>query len=88
MSFLKRLAARDRPFTSCVTGIVRDCQRPGRPRATTARKERFITLTHSRQRLMPVTVIARRYGLPAQIIRNCLRKITIPFVGVALIKAR
>ena len=63
MTFLKRLAARGRPFTCYVhNGTVRDCQRPGMPRATTTRTDRFITLTHLLQRFLPATVIARHYG--------------------------
>ena len=51
-----------------------DPQRPGRPRATTATADCFITLTHLRQHFLPATVTARRYGLSGQTIRNRLRK--------------
>ena len=56
------------------TGTVRDRQRPGKPRATTARTDRFINLMHLRQRFLPATVTARRNGLSAQTIGNHLRK--------------
>lgn len=55
------------------TGTVRDRPRPGHPRVTTARTDRYITLTHLRQRRLPATVTARRYGVSAQTIRNRLR---------------
>ncbi len=58
---IERLAARYRH-----TGTVRDQPRAGRPRVTTARTDRFITLTHLRQRRLPATVTARRYGTSAQ----------------------
>ena len=63
-------------LTTCYvhTGTVRDRQRPGRPRATTARTDRFITLTHLRQRFLPATATARHYGLSAQTVCNRLRK--------------
>ena len=53
------------------TDTVRDRQRPGRPRATTARTGR---LTQLRQCFLPATFIVRRYGLSAQTIRIGLRK--------------
>jgi len=56
------------------TGTVHDRQRPGRPRGTTARADRFITLTHLRQRQLAATVTARQYGDSGQIIRNRLRR--------------
>ena len=38
------------------TRAVHDRQRPGRPLVTTARADRFITLTHLRQRQLAATV--------------------------------
>ncbi|MES9901740.1 MAG: helix-turn-helix domain-containing protein [Sedimenticola sp.] len=54
------------------TGAVHDRQRPGRPRVTTARADRYITLTHLRQRRLAATVTARRYGVSGQTIRTVL----------------
>jgi len=64
-----RLAARYQQ-----TGPVHERQRPGRPRVTTARADRFITLTHLRQRQLAVTVTARQYGVSGQTIRNRLHR--------------
>ena len=47
------------------TGTVLDHQRTARPRATTARSDRFITLAYLSRRILPATVVVRRY---------CLRK--------------
>lgn len=55
------------------TGSVQDRVRTGRPRKTTARDDRYIALTHLRQRHIPATITARRYGVNAQTIRNRLR---------------
>lgn len=55
-------------------GTVRDRPRPGQPRVTTARTDRYITLTHLRQRDLPATVTARRYGVSAQTVRSRLRR--------------
>ena len=55
-------------------GTVHDRQRPGRPRVTTARAYRFITLTHLRQRQLAATVTARQYGVSGQTICNRLRR--------------
>ena len=66
---IDRLAARYQQ-----TGAVHDRQRPGRPRVTTARADRFITLTHLRQRQLAATVTARQYGVSGQTIRNRLRR--------------
>ena len=70
------------------TGTDRDCQRPGRARATTARTDCLITLAHLCQRFLPATVIPRHYGLSAQTIRNRLQKINSPIHRVTPIKAR
>ena len=64
-----RLAARYQQ-----TGNDHDRQRPGRPRVTAARADRFITLTHLRQRQLAATVTARQYGVSGQTIRNRLRR--------------
>ena len=56
------------------TGAVHDRQRHGRPRVTTARADRFITLTHLRQRQLAATVTARQYVVSGQTIRNRLRR--------------
>jgi transposase len=56
-----------------ITGSVRDRPRVGRPRATTAADDHYITLTHLRRRFQPATVIARAYGITAHMIRNRLR---------------
>ena len=55
------------------TGEVRDRPRSGRPRATSGRDDRFITVTHLRNRFIPATVTARQLGVLAQMIRNRLR---------------
>lgn len=60
------------------TGSVHDRQRPGRARATTQRTDRAITLTHLRNRFLPATVTARRYGVHAQTIINRLRQNQVP----------
>ena len=71
-------------------GPVRERQRPGRPHATTSRTDRFITLTHLRQRFVPMTVTVRRYGLSTLMIGNRLRKKKKKIYSVrgVLIKAR
>ena len=61
-----------------ITGSVRDRARPGRVRATTLRTDRVITLTHLRNRFLPATVTARRYGVHAQTIINRLRQNQVP----------
>ena len=60
------------------SGIVRDRPRSGRTRATTLRTDRVITLTHLRNRFLPATVTARRYGVHAQTIINRLRQNQFP----------
>ena len=57
-----------------ITGSVRDLARSGRPPVTTLRDDRMITLTHLRNRFLPATVTARRYGVHPQTIINRLRK--------------
>ena len=45
------------------TGEVKDRRRPGRPRVTNPRTDRFITLTHLRRRFQTATSFARQYGI-------------------------
>ena len=45
------------------TGEVRDRLRSGRPRAMSGRDDRFITVTHLRNRFIPATVTARQLGV-------------------------
>ena len=48
------------------TGGVADRRRPGRPRVTNPRTDRFITLTHIRRRFQTATSSARQYGISKQ----------------------
>ena len=48
------------------TGGVADRRRPGRPRVTKLRKDRFNTLTHLRRRFQTATSSARQYGISKQ----------------------
>ena len=48
------------------TGGVVDRRRPGRPRVTNPRMDRFITLTHLRRRFQTATSSARQYGICKQ----------------------
>ena len=45
------------------TGGVVDRRRPGRPRVTNPRTDRFITLTHLRRRFQTATSSARQYSI-------------------------
>ena len=45
------------------TGGVSDRRRPGRPKVTNPRTDRFITLTHLRRRFQTATSSARQYGI-------------------------
>ena len=45
------------------TGRVADRRRPGRPRVTNPRTDRFITLMHLRRRFQTATSSARQYGI-------------------------
>ena len=51
-----------------------DAPRSGRPKATTPRQDRMITLTHLRNRFQPATVTARQFHVSGQTIRNRLRR--------------
>ena len=48
------------------TGGVADRRRPGRPRVTNPRTDRFITLTHLRRRFQTATNSARQSGISKQ----------------------
>ena len=48
------------------TGEVADRRRPGRPRVTNPRTDRFITLTHLRRRFLTAISSARQYGISKQ----------------------
>ena len=48
------------------TGGVADRRRPGRPRVTNLRTDRFITLTHLRRGFQTATSSARQYGISKQ----------------------
>ena len=54
------------------TGNIIDNPRSGRPKATTPRQDRMITLTHLRQRFQPATVTARRFHVTGHTTRNRL----------------
>ena len=55
------------------TGGVADRRRPGRPRVTNPRTDRFITLTHLRRRFQTATSSARQYGISKQTVLRCLK---------------
>ena len=58
------------------TGTTQDRQRSGRPRVTTPQEDRYIRLTHLRNRFLPATVTAagmQRRRVHAQTIRRRLR---------------
>ena len=55
------------------TGGVADRSRPGRPRVTNPRTDRFITLTHLRHRFQTATSSARQYGISKQMVLRRLR---------------
>ena len=48
------------------TGGVADRRRPGRPRVTNPRTDRYITLTHFRRRFQTATSSTRQYGISKQ----------------------
>ena len=57
---------------------VADRRRPGRPRVTNPRTDRFITLTHLRRRFQTATSSARQYGISKQTVLHRLRQIRQP----------
>ena len=60
------------------TGGVADRRRPGRPRVTNPRTDRFITLTHLRRRLQTATSSARQYCISKQTVLRRLRQARQP----------
>ena len=60
------------------TGGVADRRRPGRPRVTNPRTDRFITLTHLRHRFQTATSSARQYGISKQTVLRHLRQAPQP----------
>ena len=60
------------------TGGVADRRRPGRPRVTNPRTDRFITLTHPRRRFQTATSSARQYGISKQTVLRRLRQARQP----------
>ena len=56
------------------TGGVADRRRPGRPRVTNPRTDRFITLTHLRRRFQTAISSARQYGISKQTVLRSLRQ--------------
>ena len=56
-----------------LTDGVADRRRPGRPRATNPRTDRFITLTHLRRRFQTAISSARQYGISKQTVLRRLR---------------
>ena len=72
-------------------GGVADRRRPGRPRVTNPRTDRFITLTHLRRRFQTPTSSARQYSISKQTVLRRLRQARKPirprrpYVGQVLI---
>lgn len=60
------------------TGDIVDRPRSGRPKVTTARTDRFITLTHLRRRFKTAASTAREHGISSQTVLNRLRKVRNP----------
>ena len=60
------------------TGGVADRRRPGRPRVTNPRRDRFITMTHLRRRFQTATSSARQYGISKQTVLSRLRQARQP----------
>ena len=60
------------------TGGVADCSRPGRPRVTNSRTDRFITLMHLQRRFQKATSSARQYGINKQTVLRRLRQARQP----------
>ena len=56
------------------TGGVADRRRPGRPRVTNPRTDRFITLMHLRRRFQAATSSARQYGISKQTVLRRFRQ--------------
>ena len=60
------------------TGGVADRRRPGRPRVTNPRTDRFITLTHLRRRFQTATSSVRQYSISKQTVLRRLRQARQP----------
>ena len=60
------------------TGGVADRRRPGRPRVTNLRTDRFIKLTHLRRRFQTATSSARQYGISKRTVLRRLRQARQP----------
>ena len=60
------------------TSGMADRRRPGRPRVTNPRTDRYITLTHLRRRFQTATSSARQYGISKQTVFRCLRQARQP----------
>ena len=60
------------------TGGVADRRRPGRPRVTNPRTDRFITLTHLPRRFHTATSSARQYSISKQTVLRRLRQARQP----------
>ena len=60
------------------TGGVADRRRPGRPKVTNPRTDRFITLTHLRCRFQTATSSTRQYGISKQTVLRRLRQARQP----------
>ena len=60
------------------TGGVADRRRPGRPRVTNPRTDRFNTLTHLRHRFQTATSSARQYGISKLTVLRRLRQARQP----------
>ena len=57
---------------------VADRRRPGRPRVTNPRTDRFITLAHLRRRFQSATSSTRQYGISKQTVLRRLRQARQP----------
>ena len=60
------------------TGGVADRRRPGRPRVTNPRTDRFMTLMHLRRRFQTAASSARQYGISKQTVWRRLRQARQP----------
>jgi hypothetical protein len=60
------------------TGGVADRRRPGRPRVTNPRTDRFITLTHLLRRFQTATSSVRQYGISKKTVLRRLRQARQP----------
>ena len=61
-----------------ITSYVRDRPCPGQRCVTSQQDDRYIMLTHLRNRFLPAAATARQLGVNAQTIRNRLRQNNIP----------